>query len=405
MKFSVLLPTRNRLTYLRYALESVIRQDYADWEVIVSDNDSEEDIAGYIRSLGDARIRYFRTDAFVPVTDNWNNALSLSTGQYIVMLGDDDCLMPRYFSSLLPLIRRYDEPDFLFTNGYQYAYPNVIPGFPSGYVFESPRYDVFGDGATPFLATEELARRVVDRSLRFTLPLSYNMQHSLVSRRFIDSLGDRGPFYQSPYPDYYATNAMFLVARRIVIVPWNCVAIGISPKSFGNFFFNDQEAKGIEFLNNVPSDTGTSVALRDIVLPGLTHNTSWLYSMQTLVQRFGDEYKIVVRYGRYRMHQIAYVCRQHRDRARGSVEMFSAMWGRLTLWEKVLVVVFYRMIELAWRWMPANVYGAVNGILNGFVFKQYPRIMIDRKDMGLKTILDVFERLPGIPEERADRPA
>ena len=44
MKFSVLLPTRNRLEYLRYAVETVRRQDYADWEIIVSDNCSEDDI-------------------------------------------------------------------------------------------------------------------------------------------------------------------------------------------------------------------------------------------------------------------------------------------------------------------------------------------------------------------------
>ena len=80
MKFSVLLPTRNRLDLLSYAIETVRRQDYSDWEIIVSDNSSEEDIAGYVRSLDDSRIKYYRTDQFVPVTDNWNNALAKSDG-------------------------------------------------------------------------------------------------------------------------------------------------------------------------------------------------------------------------------------------------------------------------------------------------------------------------------------
>src|SRR5215210_76461 len=79
MRFSALLPTRNRLEYLRFAVESVLRQDDSDWELVVSDNDSEEDIAGYVASLGDDRVRYVRTDAFVPVTENWNNALRHST--------------------------------------------------------------------------------------------------------------------------------------------------------------------------------------------------------------------------------------------------------------------------------------------------------------------------------------
>ena len=75
MRFSVLLPTRNRLDLLTYAIETVRRQDYDDWEIVVSDNASEQDIAGDIKSLNEPRIKYVRTQEFIPVTDNWNNAL------------------------------------------------------------------------------------------------------------------------------------------------------------------------------------------------------------------------------------------------------------------------------------------------------------------------------------------
>src|SRR5207245_7033676 len=51
VRFSVLLPTRNRLEYLRLAIETVRRQDYQDWEIIVSDNDSEQDVEGWIAGL------------------------------------------------------------------------------------------------------------------------------------------------------------------------------------------------------------------------------------------------------------------------------------------------------------------------------------------------------------------
>ena len=139
MKFSVLLPTRNRLDLLRYAIESVIRQDYSDWEVIVADNCSNEDVAGYVAGLNDSRIRYFRTTASIPVTDNWNFALGQSTGDYVVMLGDDDCLLKGYFRILLKLIGQFSNPDFIYTDAFQYAYPGVMPGIPG----------VFCKSATP----------------------------------------------------------------------------------------------------------------------------------------------------------------------------------------------------------------------------------------------------------------
>jgi hypothetical protein len=67
MKISVLLPTRNRLDYLRFAIESVRRQQDEDWEIVVSDNCSDDNVGGYVASLGDPRIVFSRFDH--PVTD------------------------------------------------------------------------------------------------------------------------------------------------------------------------------------------------------------------------------------------------------------------------------------------------------------------------------------------------
>lgn len=94
MKISILLPTRNRLDLLKLAIESVRLQEYSDWEIVVSDNASDDDIGAYVQSLGDPRIRCRRFEQLVPVTDNWNAALEAATGEYFVMLGDDDALVP-----------------------------------------------------------------------------------------------------------------------------------------------------------------------------------------------------------------------------------------------------------------------------------------------------------------------
>ena len=80
MKFSILLPTRNRLEYLKLAVESVMRQDTRDWQLVISDNCSEQDVEGYVASLGDPRILYRRTERVVPVTENWNRALRSRRG-------------------------------------------------------------------------------------------------------------------------------------------------------------------------------------------------------------------------------------------------------------------------------------------------------------------------------------
>src|SRR6266581_1418090 len=109
--FSILLPSRDRPELLGYAIESVRRQSLQDFEIVVSDNASETPYQHLIEGLGDERIRYLRVDPGVPVTENWNRALSLALGRYVVMLGDDDALAPGYLETMAEIIEAFAQPD------------------------------------------------------------------------------------------------------------------------------------------------------------------------------------------------------------------------------------------------------------------------------------------------------
>ena len=303
MKFSVLLPTSNRLNLLKNAIETVRRQDYDDWEIIVSDNNSQEDVAGYIASLNDARIKYFSTGRFIPVTDNWNNALAHSTGDYVIMLGDDDCIMPGYFSTLSRLIEQYDSPDFVYTGALLYAYPGVLPGCPDGFLRSYLERRIYHKESKEFFLSREEALQYVKDSMNFRVEFDYNMQFSLVSRKLIKRMQNAGEFFQSPYPDYYASNAIMLMAERILVVPRPIVTIGISPKSFGYYYFNDAENEGNKFLNNLPNKEMVR-RLKSVMLPGSAMNTSWLVAMETVAVNYGGQYGLKVNYDRYRTVQI-----------------------------------------------------------------------------------------------------
>lgn len=202
MLISILLPTRNRLEYLRHAVESVLRQDDPDWELVISDNDSEEDIKGFVVGLADTRIRYVRTASFVPVTDNWNNALQHSHGEYVVMLGDDDALMSGYIREIRAALKKYTDPDFIYTSAFLFAYPGAMPGYPDGYL-QDYGYSSFLKGARQaFWLSRQTAFHLVDQFLHFHTEYGYNMQFFCISRRMINALNVYGPFFQSPFPDY-----------------------------------------------------------------------------------------------------------------------------------------------------------------------------------------------------------
>lgn len=397
MKFSVLLPTRNRLDLLSYAIETVRKQDYDDWELIISDNHSDEDVEGHIRSLGDPRIKYFRTEKFLPVTDNWNNALEKCDGDYVIMLGDDDCLMKGYFSTLKEIIAKYGFPDLVYTNAFLYAYPGVLPGWPEGFLRSYSQRRIFKSAQEPFCLDKAEAKTLAESSLNFRIRFDYNMQFSLVSRKLINEMAAYGHFYQSPYPDYYASNAMMLKAGKILIVPLPLVTIGISPKSFGFYYFNDAESAGNQFLQNLP-DPETARRLQPVLLPGTGMNTSWLLSMEALAQNFGGELDVPVNYRRYRFLQICAVYSGLISQKAGANASLAELRRRMTVAERVFYDLPLAFIALVASILPIRYREsiAIRGIR---ATRSHPTQALDIIEGKFVTILDVFEsvspRSPG----------
>ena len=129
-RFSFLLPTRNRAPLLRQALAAVLAQPGGDLEVVVSDNASSDETPEVIREFGDdPRLRVVRTPRPLNVVDNWEHALDHATGEWIVVVGDDDGPVPSLVSRLDPLA----DPDATRAVAWAkawYVHPGVEPAWP-----------------------------------------------------------------------------------------------------------------------------------------------------------------------------------------------------------------------------------------------------------------------------------
>ena len=91
---SICTPTYNRPDLLERALRSCLAQTFQDFEIIVTDN-STDDLSGkLIARLNDPRIRYFKNEKNLGPVGNTSRATFLATGKYIKTLMDDDLLKP-----------------------------------------------------------------------------------------------------------------------------------------------------------------------------------------------------------------------------------------------------------------------------------------------------------------------
>lgn len=104
MLVSVGIPTHNRSSYLKLAVESVLNQSYADLELIVSDDQSTDDTESVVASFGDNRVQYKRTSARLGVPRNWNECVRLSRGELFALLPDDDEYEPGFLKSMVALL-------------------------------------------------------------------------------------------------------------------------------------------------------------------------------------------------------------------------------------------------------------------------------------------------------------
>ena len=90
--FSIVIPTFNSLELLRRALSSALQQQGVAMEVIVTDDSTTTDIADYVASLGDERLRYFRNQPSLGAVKNWNSGLEKATGQYVILMHHDEAM-------------------------------------------------------------------------------------------------------------------------------------------------------------------------------------------------------------------------------------------------------------------------------------------------------------------------
>lgn len=109
MKFTIGIPAY-KAVFFRECLQSVLSQNYLDYEVVIVNDASPFDIKPIVNSFNSDKIRYFENSyncGALNVVDNWNICLSKARGEYFVLMGDDDVMCPDYLSEFAQLIERF----------------------------------------------------------------------------------------------------------------------------------------------------------------------------------------------------------------------------------------------------------------------------------------------------------
>lgn len=108
-KVTVLMPTYNVAPYVKEAVESVLRQSYSDFELLVIDDCSTDGTLDVVRGISDSRIHIVQNERNLGLADNLNRGLSLIKTELVSRMDGDDIAEPHWLQSEVAVLESHPE--------------------------------------------------------------------------------------------------------------------------------------------------------------------------------------------------------------------------------------------------------------------------------------------------------
>lgn len=117
---SIVLPTYNRAHVLPLAIQSVLEQEFTDFELIIVNDNASDNTEEVVESFPDPRIRYYRNDPNLKLPRTLNRGFSLARGRYLTWTSDDNMFDPRSIGTMVEELEKGDA-DFVFADYQEFA--------------------------------------------------------------------------------------------------------------------------------------------------------------------------------------------------------------------------------------------------------------------------------------------
>lgn len=110
---SIVLPAY-KSKFLGETIDSILSQTYADFELIIVNDASPEQLDSVVARYDDARINYYVNEKNIGrenLAANWNHCLQYASGEFVVLASDDDLYHPDFLKILVSLAQKYPSVD------------------------------------------------------------------------------------------------------------------------------------------------------------------------------------------------------------------------------------------------------------------------------------------------------
>lgn len=227
-KVCVVIPTRERADTLFFTLQTCLQQRYANLEILVCDNFSQDNTSDVVASFSDNRIRYINSGQRLSMAENWEYAFTHVNADYVTVLGDDDALLPNAIQNLINLIEKFNYPIITWLK-VEYCWPNYIDPELRDFIRIPLRNQLISISSTTSL------RQLYKFQLGYSSgPCIYN---SLVSMDCVKQIVKRdGRLFPATSPDIYSSLALASVTEHYLFSSFPFSINGASAQSNGTSY-------------------------------------------------------------------------------------------------------------------------------------------------------------------------
>ncbi|WP_303010810.1 glycosyltransferase family 2 protein [uncultured Bacteroides sp.] len=135
-----------KAAFLRQAIDSILAQSYTNFELIIVNDASPENLDEIVLSYSDERIRYYTNPENIgrkSLVAQWNRCIDLAEGEYLVLAADDDLYFPDFLRSCVDLAVKYPQVNLIRARVEQIDTDNAILGVDSLLPELTDRYEYF----------------------------------------------------------------------------------------------------------------------------------------------------------------------------------------------------------------------------------------------------------------------
>jgi len=117
---SIIMPTFNRAQYIIETIESIQKQTFSNWELLIMDNGSEDNTWDLVTKVNDKRIRLYKTEKRLGIAGTRNEGLKKAKAELVAFIDSDDLWATTKLEKQVAALEQYPGAGFSLTGGFNF---------------------------------------------------------------------------------------------------------------------------------------------------------------------------------------------------------------------------------------------------------------------------------------------